>query len=410
MDAALRLASLALSRGDPLGALPHVALRGDPSALALRGIAMAQLGEFARARSLLGRAARSFGRQHPVERARALLARAEVALATRELTASGKTLASVCETLEAAGDRINAAHARLLMVRRLLLLGRLEPARSALGELVPGKLPPALATMGELLLATIELRRVRPRVARAALDRARAAAVRAKIPALEREVELLAEALQAPAARVVQSGVEQRIDLEALEVLLAQPHLIVDGCRRQLSCEAARISLARRPVLFALLAALARAWPGEALRGALITSAFGVNRPNDSHRARLRVEVARLRRLLATLAELEATPDGFKLVPRRARRVLVLEPPSDAGGAALLALLADGQPWSTSALALALGAGQRSVQRALVVLEAAGQVTSLGRARARRWLWRPVAGISAVFLLPAAPRLEPENW
>jgi hypothetical protein len=402
MDSALRAAALALSRGDPLAALPHVALRGDAPALALRGIAMAQLGEYARARSLLGRAARAFGRSRPVERARALLAQAEVALATRDLRASGRTLASVCETLEAGGDRVNAAHARILMVRRLLLLGRLEPARRALGELSLGRLPAALVATSELLLASIELRRVRPRAARAALVRARVAAARSAVPALVREVEALGEVLAAPAARVVESGVTQRIDLDGLEQLLVQPDLVVDGCRRQLSCGATRLSLARRPVLFALLAELAREWPNEVPRARLIARAFGVRRPNDSHRARLRVEVGRLRRLALGLAQVQATREGFVLAPRSAKRVLLLEPPSDAGNAALLALLADGQAWSSSALALALGASQRTVQRALGVLEAEGQVTALGRARARRWLYRPLAGASLLVLVPPA--------
>jgi len=400
MDPALRAAALALSSGDPLAALPHVGLRNDAPALALRGIAMAQIGDYARARLLLGRAARAFGRRHPVERARALLARAEVALATRDLEASGRTLASVCATLEAAGDRVNAAHARLLMLRRLVVLGRLEPARQALAALHHSTLPPPLLAMSELSLASIELRRLRPRAARQALERARRAASRSAIPALVREVELLGQALQAPAARLVASGVEQNIGLDQLAELTTQQHLVIDGCRRQLLCAGRRVLLTRRPVPFALLAALGRAWPEPAPRGSLLGSAFGVRRPNDSHRARLRVELGRLRRLIGELAEVRATPDGFVLLPRQAERVLVLEPPSAAGNAALLALLGDGQAWSTSALALALGASQRTVQRDLALLEAEGQVSAIGRARARRWLWRPLAGVTQLVLVP----------
>ena len=409
-DAELHAAAVSLSRGDPLTALPHVALRKDAPALALRGVAMAQLGDYRRARLLLGRAARAFGRQHPVERARALLARAEVALATRDLADSGRVLASVCETLEADGDRVNAAHARLLMVRRWLLLGRLEPARRALGELHLDGLPARLVAIGELAAAGMELRRVRPRFAQRALERARRAAARSGIGALQREVELLAEALAAPAARVIKDGVEQRIDLVQLEGVLAQPDLVIDGCRRQVRSGNEQLTLARRPVLFALLATLARAWPNEAPRARLIADAFGVSRPNDSHRARLRVELGRLRRVVAELAQLRATKAGFLLVPRGTGGVLVLEPPSAAGDAALVALLADGQPWSTSALALALGASQRTVQRALSALEAAGQVTSLGRARAQRWLWTALAGSSQILFVPAAPSAGAESW
>src|SRR5688572_30161303 len=250
MDAALHAAARALSSGAPLAALPHVALRDDPPALALRGIAMAQLGDYARSRLLLGRAARAFGQRRPVERARALLARAEVALATRDLEASGRTLASVVATLEAAGDRLNAAHARLLMLRRLILLGRVEPARQALAALRRTRLPPALLALRELSLASIALRQLQPTTARRALERAQHAAARSAIPALVREVELLGQALQAPAARLVEGGAERNIGLDELAALTTQPHLVIDGCRRQLRCAGQRILLTRRPVPF----------------------------------------------------------------------------------------------------------------------------------------------------------------
>ncbi|HEX2010272.1 MAG TPA: helix-turn-helix domain-containing protein, partial [Roseateles sp.] len=159
-----------------------------------------------------------------------------------------------------------------------------------------------------------------------------------------------------------------------------------------------------RPLLFALLRALAEAWPGDVDRHALIAKAFRTRHPDDSHRARLRVEIGRLRALIAPLAGIEASARGFALVPRGAQTstVLVLAPPVDGAQGALLALLADGAPWSTSALAMALGASQRTVQRALVELEAEGRVRSIGRARAQRWLAPPLAGFTTLLLLPAA--------
>jgi hypothetical protein len=159
-------------------------------------------------------------------------------------------------------------------------------------------------------------------------------------------------------------------------------------------------------VLFTLAQALAEAWPGDVDRNALIASAFRTRDPDETHRARLRVEIGRLRKLAAPLAGIRATERGFALAPRGepagAVDVAVLLPPIDGEQAALQALLADGAAWSTSALALALGDSQRTVQRALVELEAAGRVRSIGRARAQRWLAPPLAGFTTILLLPAA--------
>jgi hypothetical protein len=154
-------------------------------------------------------------------------------------------------------------------------------------------------------------------------------------------------------------------------------------------------------VLFALARALGEAWPGDVPRDTLVARAFGAKRADESHRARLRVEVGRLRRLLRTLADVSATQRGFRLAPRRARRVVVLARPVDGEHAAVTALLADGESWSSSALALALGTSQRTVQRALDALAAAGRVQSFGRGRARRWLTPPVPGFTTTLLLPA---------
>jgi len=402
MDSAITAAGRALRAGDPLGALNRVALRDDPAALALRGIAMAQLGDLDRARQLLRRAARGFGPREAIGQARCLTAEAEVALAARDLARPSRALAEALRTFAAHGDRENAAHARLLQIRRLLLLGRVDEAAGACALLDVGAAPARLAAVAHLLSFEIALRRIQAEPARAALAAARDAAARSGIAALSAEVERAGQALVLPAARLASAGEDRSLTLGEVEAVLASPDLVVDGCRRAARRAGRVVQLARRPVLFALLRALAEAWPGEAKRDALIDRAFDARRPNPSHRARLRVEMGRLRRELRPLADIRATAGGFALQPRGARRVRLLAPPIESPDAAVLALLADGEPWSTSALALALGASQRTAQRSLGALEAAGQVRALGRGRARRWLSAPVAGFATTLLLPVS--------
>jgi hypothetical protein len=346
MDSLIAAAARALAAGDALGALKRVALRDDPPALALRGIAMAQLGEHPRARELLRLAARDFGAHEELARARCVVAEAEVALAMRDLggpASSQRALTAAMVTLQARDDRANALQARLIATRRFLLLGRLDEAADTLAPADPQGLPPALAAVTALATAELALRSLRIGPARAALARLRAGN--------------------------------------------------------------AWVPLARRPVLFTLARALAEAWPGDVGRHALIATAFRTRHPDETHRARLRVEIGRLRTLVAGLADIEATAQGFALRPRDGRAVHVLAPPIDGDQASLVALLSDGAAWSTSALALALGASQRTVQRALAELQASGQVRSIGQARARRWLSPPLAGFTTILLLPAAMSL-----
>ena len=401
MDSLITAAARALAAGDPLGALKRVALRDDAPALALRGIAMAQLGDLVRAKALLRRAAHAFGPKEAVARARCVVAEAEVALASRDLGWPPKTLDSARATLEEHGDQANAAHARYLEVRRLLLIGRLDEAERTLGELDPAPLPPALRTAHELVVAGIAIRRLRTKAARAALTRAEGAARLARISPLTAEVENAALVLNTPAARLIARGEERTLLLEEVETLLASNAFVVDACRHAVCNARTVVSLARRPVLFALARALAEAWPGDVPREVLLTRAFGAKYADESHRARLRVEVGRLRTVLRTVAAVSATKRGFALVPRRAREVVVLARPVDEEHGAVLAFLADGESWSSSALALALGASQRTVQRALDSLAAAGKVQSFGRARARRWMTPPVPGFTTTLLLPA---------
>jgi hypothetical protein len=400
MDSLITAAARALAAGDPLGALKRVALRDDAPALALRGIAMAQLGDLVRAKDLLRRAARAFGPSEVVARARCVVAEAEIALVSRDLGGPAKALDAARATLEAHGDRVNAAHARYLEVRRLLLIGRVDDAERALAELDPAPLPPVSRTAHELVVAGIAIRRLRTKAARAALARAERAAHHARIPALTAEVESAHLVLSTPAARLIRSGRERVLVLEEVEALLASEAFVVDACRHVVRRALEVVSLAKRPVLFALARALSEAWPGDVPRDALVERAFGSKLADESHRARLRVEVGRLRTLLRTLADVRATKRGFALAPRRAREVVVLAPPVEEEHPWVLAFLADGESWSSSALALALGTSQRTVQRALDSLEAAGKVQSFGRGRARRWMTPPVPGFTTTLLLP----------
>jgi DNA-binding transcriptional ArsR family regulator len=410
MDSLIAASARALAAGDALGALKRVALREDPPALALRGIAMAQLGEHPRARELLRRAARGFGAHEELSRARCVVAEAEVALAMRDFGDSPRLLSAATATLQARGDHVNALHAGVIAARRFLLLGRLGDAASALAHIDAAQdLPASLAAVAGLTEAELALRSLRTADAQAALARAQQAANRAQVPALLAEVAQARAAFQQPAARRIAAGVEEALRLQEVEALLASGALVVDACRRGVRAGAAWLPLARRPVLFTLARALAEAWPGDVDREALIARAFRTRRPNETHRARLRVEIGRLRALLGALANIEATARGFVLQPhgtQQQQQVVLLAPPIDGEQASLVALLSDGAAWSTSALALAAGASQRTVQRALAELEEAGRVRAIGQARSRRWLAPPLSGFTTILLLPAALQLD----
>jgi hypothetical protein len=399
MDSLTTAAARALAAGDPLGALNRVALRNDASALALRGIAMAQLGDLMRAKFLLKSAARVFGPKEAVARARCIVAEAEIALVSRELTWPPKALDRARATLAAHGDRVNAAQALYLEIRRLLLIGRLAEAERLLAGLDPAPLPAALRVTHDLVVAGLAIRRIDTRAARAALARARRAADEAGIAALAAEVESAVALLEAPAARLIAQGEERLLLLDEVEAVLASQALVVDACRNVVRGGGEVVALATRPVLFALMRALAEAWPGDVSRSTLLARAFRARHADESHRARLRVEIGRLRAAIGPLADISATAEGFRLAPH-AGAVAVLAPPMEEQHAAVLALLADGESWSSSALAIALGASPRTAQRALEQLSEAGKVQSFGRGRARRWVTPPVPGFPTSLLLP----------
>ena len=400
MDSLIAAAAHALATGDPLEALKRIALRDDAPALALRGIAMAQLGELVRAKELLRKAARTFGPKEEVARARCVVAEAEIALVSRDLGWPAKALDTARVALERFGDRGNAAHAWHLEVRRLLLIGKLDEAEGALAKFDATPLPPAMRAAHELAVAGVAIRRLRTKTARDALATARRAARQAGIPALLAEIENTVAMLNAPAARLIASGEDRLLRLEEVEALLASEAIVVDACRHIVRDAGTIVSLATRPVLFALARALAEAWPADVSRSTLLARAFRAKHADESHRARLRVEAGRLRAKLKPLAEVSATTAGFALAPLRARKVAVIAPPVEDENAEVLAFLADGEAWSSSALSVALGASPRTVQRALDALATEGKVQPYGRGRARRWIARPVPGFTTTLLLP----------
>ncbi|MGH7246843.1 MAG: helix-turn-helix domain-containing protein, partial [Pseudomonadota bacterium] len=373
----------------------------DAPALALRGIAMAQLGDLVRAKALLRSAARAFGPKEAVARARCTVALAEIALVSRDLGWPAKTLETAQEVLETHQDYLNSAHARLLQVRRLVLVGELDEAERLMGHLDPSPFTPVSRAAYELTAAGIAIRRVRAAAAEEALARAKKAAQEAGISALVAEIEVAALGLKAPAARLISRRLEQPLTLAEVENLFASDVVIVDACRHIVRYKNAVISLASRPVLFALVRVLAEAWPGDVLRSVLVARAFRGRQADESYRARLRVEIGRLRRALRSVASINATEDGFALVTRRQKNVVVLAQPFEGDNAALLALLSDGESWSSSALGLALGASQRTIQRGLDSLAEAGKIQSFGRGPARRWIAPPLPEITTTLLLPA---------
>jgi biotin operon repressor len=397
LDSLISAAARALAQGDALAALNSVALRDDPPALALRGVAMAQLEDFPRARTLLRRAARGFGARESVARARCLVAEAEIALVSRDLGSPERPLEAAAQTLDRLGDSANAAHARYLAIRRLALIGRLDEAERGMAAFDAAPLPPASRAAYLMTVAAVAIRRLRIQAARAALDEARALAEATGIAGLIAEAVAATRALDAPVAR---AG-DRPLKLDEVEALLASDALVIDACRHIVAERGEAAALQSRPVLFALARALAEAWPGAAARTELLARAFRAKHADDSHRARLRVEIGRLRKALRPLAGIEAVEGGFRLTTRAG--VAVLAPLTEEAHGEVLALLADGEAWSSSALALALGASPRTVQRALEALRAEGKAQAIGAGRARRWMTPPTLSFPTSLLLPAAP-------
>jgi hypothetical protein len=398
-DLLVAAAAHALAAGDPLRALQTLSMRDDAHAMALRGIAMAQLGDLPRARQAMRKAMRGFASHDTLSRARCAVAQAEISLASRDLNWPGGPLDDACITLRAHHDDANAAYATCLQARRLLLIGQADAASQAIAGLDTHALPPAIRAAHALTVAGIAIRRTQATAAHAALERARSAAALAGIASLVAEIDDTGHALEQPVARLV-AGTETLLSLGDVEKLFASDTLVIDACRYAVHHAGRTVSLASRPALFSLARALGQAWPDDVPRTTLITLAFGTRYMDETHRVRLRVEIARLRAALAPVADVHATTKGFVLSARNAAKVAVLAHLADEKHAAILALLADGQLWSSSALAIALSTSQRTIQRSLEALAAQHKAQPYGQGRARRWLAAPVPGFTTALLLP----------
>lgn len=400
MNSLISAAAQSLAKGDVLRALNLIARNDSAPALALRGIAMARLGDLEQARGLLKRAERAFGPEDEVARARCVVAQAEIAFVSRDLGWSVEALAGAMEVLEIHGDFHNADHARHLQARRSLLLGHHGDAERILNKLDPVGLPPVRRAAHEMIVAGLAMRKLRIEEAREAFGRAVEAARLSGIVALRIEVEKTARLLDIPVGRQIHRDRERPVLLGDVESLHASGALIVDACSRLVRCGNLVVPLASRPVLFTICRALAEAWPGDLSRESIICQTFEAKVANESHRARLRVEVGRLRKLLDPIASIKATRGGFVLTPVKETEVMVLAWPVDEENAAVLSFLADGEAWSSSALAVVLGVGQRTVQRALDALATEGKVQWFGHGRARRWTASMVPGFTSILLLP----------
>jgi hypothetical protein len=395
MDAGITAAARALDAGDVISALCFVAARSDASALALRGIAMARLGELPAARAALLRAARAFGSDaHAC--ARCTVARAEVELAMRRL-AHPTDLTVAIAALDHAGDRRNAAWARLVEARRAIVLGQLDAAERWLSQVPDRELPPVVLAVRALAELEVALRRLDGPRARAAVVRAEALARVTLLEGLQAEIAEAAHALDQVVARVRSPAGIHDARLEDLAPLSASGALVVDACQRRLSRGTDTCDLRTRPLPFALLRALGEAHPGDVPRDALSRVLFDTRRPDESHRVRLRVEVGRARKLVRGLCGIVATEHGFRLEVER--HVVVISPLDASEGADVLALVeSGGDAWTAASLAAALGCGVRRVQRVLKELSSAGRVTSHGSGPARRWTAPP--RIASHLLLP----------
>jgi hypothetical protein len=388
-------AGRALSRGDALRALGLVGRTDDALGLTLRGIAYAQLGDLDLARKSLERGARLT--RAPLARARIQAALAEIAMSDGEPASAARAARASADELARLGDSRNAAMQRLVLARAEVLRGRLVEARHVVGGVLDdGSLAPDVRPVAWLAKAEIAVRGALAGEARLALKEARRAMAAAPNELLARTLVALEAELSQPVARLERAGVVRAADLFAIEAASSGEVLLVDACRRVVIGGRAQVPLGKRPVVFALLLCLARAWPDGVGRDDLAARAFDTKRVNASHRSRLRVEVGRLRKLLSGLAEPVSTDEGYALASTR--EVMTLLPPSDDDDARIAILLGDGASWSAQGLADHAGVSKRTAQRALAALVDAGAATRTGKGKDVRYA-RPGPRIASRMLL-----------
>ena len=395
-------AARALGRGDALHALSLVGRIETSTALVLRGIAYAQLGDLELARDALSRGIEASTDARESARARAALV--EIALLDGDPGPAARAARASIEELRALGDNRNATMQTLVLARAEVLLGRLNEASHVVETILAKKLPSDLEAVAWLAMAEIAVRSVAATRARSALRRAEAALVRSPHPLLSRALDALSQEISRPVARLLRDGDTSAVDLFAVEAASRGEILLVDGCRQIVVGGRVIVPLARRPILFALLAALARAWPGSITRDELAARGFSVQRVNASHRARLRVELGRLRKLMEGLdASPIATPDGYRLASTRS--VAVLLPPTDDEDARISILLGDGAAWSAQGLAEHAGVSKRTAQRLLAFLVERGAATRTGTGRDLRYTRTGTPIASRMLLLGLVPKI-----
>jgi tetratricopeptide (TPR) repeat protein len=384
MDAPLTAVARALSLGDALSALKWLGGRTDAPARAMRGAALSQLGEFARAKAELRAALRSLGPADSLLRARCLAAEAEIALALGDLRWSAEPVTRAVAELQAAGDARNASYLQLVAARAALRLGRPADAERLLRHIEFASGAPLERTFAELVRVELAAKRGDPELLTSALARAGAAAAKAAIPALVAEVARIRDRYEGPSAVITSRAKARTASFCEVAALGRSGDVVIDGGGRELRSSGESISFARRPVLFEVLRVLAEAWPEAVARDILITRAFAARRPNESHRIRLRVEIGRLRKLVRPRLTVLAAGPGYAL--SAAGEVVLVMPLEESPASRLLSLMHGGEAWSASSLAVALDVSERTVQRSLGELQTAGKIGPTGNGRGRRWV------------------------
>lgn len=398
IDAAAR----ALSEGQPLRALQWVGRSDHPHAALLKGIAYAQMGDLEAGRNALTAAAADPNAERAV-RSRARAALVEIALATDTPARVALAAEESADELDALGDHRNAGLQRLVLARANVLLGKLGEARAEVERVLNGPVSPDLMAMAWHAAAEVAVRSVAATEARKALERARRALYRTPHPLLMHAVEALERELRQPVAKLQHRESLHEATLFDIEALARGDRLVVDACRRLVFAGRVTIPLARRPVLFALMLELAQAWPASVGRDSLVTAVFAARAPNASHRARLRVEMGRLRKLMDGLdAEPTSTADGYVLTSKR--DVVILMPPASDELSRVVAVLGDGAAWSARSLAQHAGFSMRTAQRALGALVERGELTRNGSGKQVYYTRSGAPIASRLLLLGLAPR------
>lgn len=378
---------------DPLARLRATNGKSDPESLARRGVALSALEEWEGALALLDQARALFaaaGDERGAARTR--LAALEISVFCRDIAGADEELAAAARELARLGDHANATWARVVAARLGVLLGRGGEALRDL-EAVGGDQTAPRVTRAIALLAAGEAA-LRTRRASLARDLFRSARdlVSAADPMLWSEIARALAALDEPVVVAIERREETRMDMLAVEAIVTPPPMggdrrfVVDSPAGVLiGPDGERRSLRAKPALLALLVALARSHPDAVEWKALASSVMSAPRPNESHRARLKVELGRLRRMLPSGTAIRSLGGGAWTLETAASVVTLVPLLRRAPEERALTLLSDGRAWRAKDLAEALEMGPRVMQRDLAALAARGVVRQTGRGPTTRW-------------------------